>query len=136
MKQRKINFWDVKPYLLCAVILLSIISICVLSINVLHSTSNHMISMTYDIMEEIDQENWEQAQTYIEEFSNAWQKYKKKWAVLLDHKKAMAIDEQTVKIFEHIKTKNKSLAKCELSILLESLNHYPHDELPLPENIL
>jgi len=135
MTKRETFFVKLKPYLLCAVILTIIITACTLSLHTIQTTSSHMISMTESITKEVNNENWDKAHDDIKEFSRTWHSYKKIWSIILDHQKATTIDEQTVKITEHIITRNKSMAKSELSIMLESLKHYPHEELLLIENI-
>lgn len=135
MTNRKSIFITLKPYLLCFVILAIILVACALSLHTIQTTSSQMISMTESITKEVDNNNWEKAHNDIKEFSQTWHSYKKIWLIILDHQKATTIDEQTVKITEHIITRNKSMAKSELSIMLESLKHYPHEELLLIENI-
>ena len=136
MRERRLGLKDLRALIICGITFAVIMSVCVLSISTIRASANEMAQRVQVIMENVDNDEWESAERSAAELNSAWKGHKKVWSALMDHKRATIIGDQIVKIREHIKTRNKDMAKCELSILIEALTHYPHEELPLLENIL
>ena len=117
------------------VILIFILAACVFSQwFVLHST-DEMLAAAEPIRNAIANNDWQQANTQLQQVNHSWNKAQKIWKAISDHEDTRDVEISLVDMQVAIQQQDAATAQKELESLLFYLNHIRENEKLYWENI-
>ena len=104
-----------KEYLICIVIIISILGLDFYTQNFTSKAVNEMTGRFNQIEEYISKNEIEQAKSEIEKVSDKWEKEQKKLAYYIEHDELEKVHTAIVKLKSYVETENFSEAMAELA---------------------
>ncbi|ATW23831.1 DUF4363 family protein [Candidatus Formimonas warabiya] len=93
------------------------------------SDSTEKITSNFDrITVAVDRQDWVTAEKQFSLTKEQWEKYKKWWAIVIDHKEIDNIDTSITRTDQYLRHHNQVLSAGELSVLNQYLKHIPETE--------
>ena len=133
MKKMSLNL---KIILLVSCLLLVIIISGALTLYYLHLSANKLEKTVNDASISVENNQWESANKYLDDFENSWDKTKFSWSILLDHYEIDNIDNSFAKAKKYVGSKDFPSSQAELQALRQYILHIPKKESFSIENIL
>jgi len=81
------------------------------------------------------QENWIKAKEQSTLINNKWQKIRKEWAMLIDHREIDKMHESMMRMAAYIKLEEDDDALVECAVLKELIKHIADKDSPVIQNI-
>ncbi|HHY77530.1 MAG TPA: DUF4363 family protein [Clostridiales bacterium] len=118
----------------CIIIAL-IISLGLLSINMLVNNTKTLGSLITRIEDEIMNGRWEEAVKIENQLKYQWEKYKKIWPMLIDHADVDKVTTYLCELEVFITKKDEIMAASRLAILKLLMQNIPEKEYVILQNI-
>lgn len=125
-----------KTFLLIAVPLIVIIGTGIFIQGMLDRNADEITSLLEKLEKQVNNGNWEQAATDLEQISKTWQPIRSKWQAVIDHFEADRIDDSFARLKAYVKAKESKDCLAEIAALKQSFQHIPEKERLNLSNIL
>ncbi len=102
----------------------------------LDKASQELTENIKQVTQEVQEDNWPEANKHIEELEQKWEKIGTWWPMVLDHQEIDNIEFALAKLKEYIATKDNVMSLAQLSELKLMILHLPEKEALTLKNIL
>ncbi|SHK00362.1 DUF4363 family protein [Desulforamulus aeronauticus] len=102
----------------------------------LDKASQELTGNIKQVTQEVQQDNWQEANKHVEELEQKWEKIGTWWPMVLDHQEIDNIEFALAKLKEYIATKDNVMSLAQLSELKLMILHLPEKEALTLKNIL
>jgi predicted negative regulator of RcsB-dependent stress response len=121
-------------------IIVFIIIVCILGLATflnfsIHATSHDMSQSLNIIEKSLDNQDWTESNSGLQDFSKKWSKTKSLWSLYLYHEEIDNIDLSFARLSGYIKTKSTANSVAELAALKLLIDHIPEISKVQIENI-
>lgn len=125
-----------KPLIYSSIIIIVIVAFGVFTINMLKNEAENLHTVLIELEKNIYAEEWEKAKDIGKTVEKQWDKYKKKWPMLIDHFEIDNVNINLAELQAYILSNDKTESLSRLAALKILIKHIPERESFIIQNIL
>lgn len=125
-----------KPLIYSSIIIIVIVTFGVFTINMLKNEAENLHTVLIELEKNIYAEEWEKAKDIGKTAEKQWDKYKKKWPMLIDHFEIDNVNINLAELQAYILSNDKTESLSRLAALKILIKHIPERESFIIQNIL
>lgn len=127
--------FTVKVFISLIILILLTFGVGLFALNVTRKTCEELYQEVDKAQKLILEKNWAEANEHSKLINNKWQKIRKQWAVLIDHREIDKLHESITRMITYINIEEDDDALVECAVLKELLKHIIDKDSPVIQNI-